>query len=159
MVATVELPSFHIECKGTVSKSIKLSILKKWYKQLEDDCPKDKLAVLFHFANGSIPFILIPLNSYLILREIYNQFHVHVLKGETFNPTHLLINNGEAAKNLCKILNVNYKRDDGYAFQLIEDKFFITFEATKYLPYMLQFEKSKDTTSRSEHNISLPESL
>lgn len=52
VIAPDELPSFHIESKGTVNNVIPKSTLKKWATQLRVDCPVGKIPILFHKANN-----------------------------------------------------------------------------------------------------------
>lgn len=53
MVAPEELPSFHIECKGTRDFCLSRGGLLAWEEQLKRDCPKNKQAVLFWKANNT----------------------------------------------------------------------------------------------------------
>lgn len=142
-MATVELPSFHIECKGTVAKNIPLSILKKWYKQLETDCPKDKIAVLFHFANGIKPFVLAPLESLTKFTKKSISFSIafQVISGKIFCPKKHLIDDYLATERLAKYLNApHFGLPEPVAFELSETQYIVAFDAEVFLNYMLNFE-------------------
>lgn len=47
-----ELPSFHIECKGTQSAKLEKGKLKKWIAQVRKDCPPTKVPVILNKANS-----------------------------------------------------------------------------------------------------------
>lgn len=59
-VVADELPSYHIECKGTKSQVLNYSKLKAWLAQLKTDCPSGKIPILFWKANGVDWVLLMP---------------------------------------------------------------------------------------------------
>lgn len=59
-VIVEELPSFHIESKGTTSAIVRKSMLDSWYKQVQKDVRAGKVPIIFHIANGKDPVALIP---------------------------------------------------------------------------------------------------
>lgn len=52
VVAPDELPSFHIEVKGTAGAKLEKSKLKKWVEQICRDKVSNSLPVIFHKANN-----------------------------------------------------------------------------------------------------------
>lgn len=50
--AHIELPMWHLECKGTKSATVPDCILKEWLAQIKRDCPEGKIAVILHKPNG-----------------------------------------------------------------------------------------------------------
>lgn len=50
--APTELPTWHLECKGTKNPTVPECILKEWDAQLARDCPAGKTPVILHKPNG-----------------------------------------------------------------------------------------------------------
>ncbi len=156
VIAPDELPSFHIECKATASKKIPLSTLKKWYAQLERDCPADKVAVLFHFANGIRPFVLIPA---LEFKKVYhNNFplSVYAVEGRELTSSTYFINDRLAGFKMQEHFDCIYNHYKALAFQIKDGRIFLIFEAPDFLEKMLEFEKFNHKTSQLPQSASLP---
>jgi len=140
-----------------------LSILKKWYKQLENDCPEDKVAVLFHFANGVKPFILIPLNQFKKLIAYSEVLTLYVVSSDKFSPAQHLIQDAEAYERVSKQIGYSYNGDglNAVGFELNNDKVFIVFDAENCLKKMLCFEAERiiDKSVPLQRNISSLEFL
>lgn len=73
-----ELPSFHLECKGTALTKVAKALLKKWWKQIWKDALPGKLPVIFHLANRCVPVCLVP-KKVLQEMEIYASAERHVV--------------------------------------------------------------------------------
>ena len=52
IIVPEELPSWHIESKGTKVPKVNRAKLAKWFKQVDEDCPADMLPVIIHTANA-----------------------------------------------------------------------------------------------------------
>ena len=64
IVAPDELPSWHIECKGTKNPELTQSTLGKWLKQIDTDCPSNLVPVIIHSANKYEYIAIIPLDTW-----------------------------------------------------------------------------------------------
>ncbi|HSW70354.1 MAG TPA: hypothetical protein VLH77_00045 [Gammaproteobacteria bacterium] len=156
VIAPDELPSFHIECKATASKKLTLSLLKKWYAQLERDCPADKVAVLFHFANGIRPFVMVPFLAFKKIEHNALLSQVYITGGESFNPATYFIDDRAAGFRVVPVLHYVYNNFRAVVFEINRDKYFLTFEAPDILETMLDFEKFNRKTSQLPQSVSLP---
>ncbi len=79
-----ELPSFHIECKGTKHQKLGRSLLKEWWSQVHKDVKPGKLPVIFHIANGCEPVALVPSS---VLTELKIQPHsIRFIEGASVTP-------------------------------------------------------------------------
>ena len=64
VLAEEDLPSFHLEVKGTASPVLQRSKLKAWVKQVKTDCPDHLLPVIFHQANNIKPIAILTSQTY-----------------------------------------------------------------------------------------------
>lgn len=82
--AKTELPSFHIEAKGTKDARLGRAKWLDWYHQLERDCPEHMISVLFHKANNCRIVGVLPAKSAVTLR--LKALGLRAVKGDSFMP-------------------------------------------------------------------------
>lgn len=138
VIAPEHLPDFHIEVKGTQSAKLTRSQLKAWYKQLEEDCPKHKIPVLFNKANGKdiIGIVTIPTAKALWSEWLY-------IKAETEDsvvPSSYLERIGslrrvESVLELCNAAPRIY----AISYELEKNKFFLILEGAEVLKAMVGY--------------------
>lgn len=85
MVAPAELPSFHIEVKGTASAKLEYSKLRDWVRQVKGDVMHGQVPVIFNKANNQDWVGLAPVSSFRILK--CETFHLDICTEISFNPS------------------------------------------------------------------------
>jgi len=140
-VVSTDLPSFHIEVKGTQSKKLPKSTLLKWHTQIETDVKNNNLPVIFHIANGEEPVALIPVFTALAMG--FPLIDVKTLIGDSFEPSETVLNM-LMVRHVGRLLG----REDITesiplaAFPVKEDKVFLATDGKLFVSEMLKYEKS-----------------
>lgn len=112
-VVADELPNWHIEVKGTQSAVLPLSKLKAWVKQINDDCPADKKAVIINKANGKDFVAILPVDTFWVIGPTPNRF-LYVEKveiGDSCDPANILYAE-QTKENLWRDLRPNLMYGD-----------------------------------------------
>lgn len=139
VVAFDELPSFHLESKGTKNKSIERSKLIAWTTQIKRDCPINKFPVVFIKSNNVdwIGMMLCPTYKLLIKPQAVQYPLVVGVTGKSIIPSEKLDEASlyfdvwsKAKFNLCATL--------GYR---IEQDILIFANAAEMLAEMMEFDK------------------
>lgn len=86
VVAKVELPSFHIEVKGTAGANLSKSTLIQWLDQIRRDCVNGQIPIIFHKANGE-DWVALFCESAIKQLDIYIPAESHIVVASSFNPT------------------------------------------------------------------------
>lgn len=89
VVVPGELPSFHIESKGTKSPTLPRNQLLAWLAQIREDCPENLLPVIFNKANPVDWIGICQCSIYhkLIALQTGNLPRVFGAVGSSVNPT------------------------------------------------------------------------
>lgn len=144
VVVPDELPSFHIESKGTTSAVLPKSILKKWAEQIKTDCPANLIPIIFHNANGK-DLVCITLSKYYYPLG-FKAAKLIPCTGDSFTPAEVL-NNAQIEKNIYESVLINHIHDTAYpfvcAFQLAENTKVIAVLAKDMIIHMHMYEKAK----------------
>ena len=138
--ADVELPSFHIESKGTANKKLTKSKLKDWYEQLYTDVKDGRLPVILHVANGEEPIALIPIDTALKMKlEVLT---IKGVSGSSFDPFDDIKNDNLNRKifnafslglpDLVSIL----------AYEVAPGKIFLATDGSRFLREMIKYEET-----------------
>lgn len=142
VVAPKELPHFHIECKGTAKRGLSKQEISDWFNQVYDDCPENKIPVIFHKANNEFWVVLVTDNVSAILDLPSNGF--------TTNETTIV-------PSLCNLI----KDDDGrpydrLRFSLPDLTFAFAYRGILVLNRMLAYEDNlRNTVDRGRGNNTL----
>lgn len=100
IVATDELPNWHIESKGTKSSLLTRSTIKKWLTQVKTDS-KQKYSVILNKANSKDLVALIPFSTWKDLKHLEtSKYTVNVVVTESIHAVDGLVE----AQTITKLL-------------------------------------------------------
>ena len=142
VLAPDELPSFHIESKGTKSSIIPKSKLKLWYKQIFDDVKEGQLPVIFNEANGEEIVALVPLGTAIAMK--LEVLKIETALGFSFTPSAHVHHT-----RLARIVAEKLGQPMLYipcvtAFKVTENQIFLAIDGPMFVREMLKFEKVKN---------------
>lgn len=142
VVAPEELPSFHLESKGTKTSKIPRSVLKKWFKQLEDDC-KGLLPILFQRPNNKdLVCLITPFVAEKL--EMTTWAGVQPTFGDSFNAHDWLVQADETKRILLEIYpDREVAIPLAFAYEVEPKKVFLAFWAKDVLTYMKSYEERR----------------
>jgi|SRR6185369_8029826 len=139
-VVSSDLPSFHIEVKGTQSKKLNKSTLLKWHTQIETDVKNNNLPVIFHIANGEEPVALIPVFTTLAMG--FYLMDIKTLTGDAFEPSEIICNMLLDRKIQNLFTREIFLGLPLAALPIKEDKVFLATDGKRFVSEMLKYEKS-----------------
>lgn len=135
-----ELPTFHIESKGTKERKLGRSVLKAWWNQLQNDCPVNKIPVLFHIANGCPVVGIIP--AHVIQMIKLESYGIRALEGASITP----IEHVAESEYIKLVLHKTYHSPPVMPFvvgyQIEEGKIFLFLSGLMLLEAMKKYEAS-----------------
>lgn len=137
-----ELPSWHIESKGTKAPKLPACKVRSWFKQLSDDCPPGKLGVVLHTADAYSPVALLPLDIYKgIALEVGS---MSVAAEESFSPAPEL----DKMEKGCRIYAVltgkgidAFRFTGAIAFEPAPGHIIIAIKGALWLAWAMEYEK------------------
>lgn len=143
VVAKVELPSFHIEVKGTAGANLSKSTILDWLDQIKRDCVVEQIPIIFHKANGKDWTALITADTLEKFRYTLSP-HTHFTFGKSFNPSEHL--DHESSRSVYRtLLKVeNYSSTNKFyfvAYPISTEQVVLACSANQMLPLMLWLEK------------------
>lgn len=136
-----ELPSWHIESKGTTSPKLVISKVRNWFKQVTEDCPANKIPVILHTANAYAPVALMSFNTYKTIALSVGQ--MSIAAEESFCPAPDLIKMQKGSR-IYAILTEKIKEfvfTGAIAFEYSFNELAIAVEAPLWLHWALEYEK------------------
>lgn len=150
VVAPEDLPSFHIEVKGTATSKLEKSKLKKWVEQLYADCPENKLPVLFNKANNKdwialvldYEFITIFKDAFFVLQtSVEESFHAYECLNNAKTEAYVL----HKFQTLANAEEVLTPPEVTVIYKVTDHDIVLAVEAETLLKYMLAYEnRAKD---------------
>lgn len=113
VIVPVELPTWHIESKGTKLAKLTQGQINKWLLQVESDCKLNKIPVIINTANRKEEIAILPMATFQALcSTLGNMFNIQCEIGTSITPSEIFTNNkkerklrrfilgGDLAKNL-----------------------------------------------------------
>lgn len=144
MVAPEELPSFHIEVKGTASPKLEKSKLKKWVEQLNTDCPyPDRIRVIFNKANNKSWLCLLPHIDFACLtRDAVEGMDVIASLSQTSFQAHEMLEQHKMYNYLTLLVKARLvaEIETVACFNLGEGQALVAMDADLTISYMLAYE-------------------
>lgn len=142
VIAPIELPSWHIESKGTKNPKLPASKVKAWFKQLSDDCTKGKLGVVLHTADAYSPVALLPFDIYkAIALEVGS---MSVAAEESFSPAPELMKMEKGCRIYALLTGKGleaFRFTGAIAFEPVPGAIIIAINSNLWLAWALEFEK------------------
>ena len=89
IIAPDDLPTWHIECKGTQSPLLNRSTLIKWVEQIKRDCPDALQPVILNKANGKPIIAIVPYNVFLHYKSSVTTKEKIVIEDSFYPSTYL----------------------------------------------------------------------
>ena len=116
IVATDELPNWHIESKGTKSSLLTRSTIKKWLTQVKTDS-KQKYSVILNKANSKDLIAIIPFSVWRELKHTEtSKYSINVVVGESINAVDGLVEAQTISKLLEHIVSLPIEQKATYYF-------------------------------------------
>lgn len=137
--AKIELPSFHIESKGTKDKKLNRSTLRAWFNQLAKDCGP-LLPVLFHKANNCDIIGLIPTMTAVTLG--IEALVIRPVSGDSFTPIEHIEEQNLLSRVSKKLWANSQMLPMVVAFEIQPDEFFLAMNANLLLTEMKKYEEN-----------------
>lgn len=141
IVAPIELPSFHIEAKGTKYAKVPKSTLKKWHLQVTNDAKDGSLPIIFHEANGEEVVALFPMSTALAMD--FQTLHLQGIVGNSFVPSYYVKSSKftrKVAESLGQVLPYIPLM---HVFKVDPDRYFIALDGEIFVEKALEYEKKK----------------
>ena len=116
IVATDELPNWHIESKGTKSSLLTRSTIKKWLTQVKTDS-KQKYSVILNKANSKDLIAIIPFSVWRELKHTEtSKYSINVVVAESINAVDGLVEAQTISKLLEHIVSLPIEQKATYYF-------------------------------------------
>lgn len=136
-----ELPSFHIESKGTKKNKLPKSMLLKWYNQVMFDTKDGHLPVIFNSANNTDIVALVPVEAALKMNIWIAR--IKAVIGDSFTPI-IYVNESKLYKAMMqKLVEMPENALCTTAFRVEEGKELLAFQGDEFVKAMLEYERFK----------------
>lgn len=91
VVAPDELSRWHIESKATKSSILPRSVIKKWIKQIDADCPPDMVPVIINQPNNSEWVAIMPFDECERIGLVPLSLDLVIATGDSVNAGELIL--------------------------------------------------------------------